>query len=314
MHPNKIIFLSDSKKTFSVLNYLHNYCVFARHTYSSTILDLKEKLHERDQLKTSRRKLRKELEEAKIEEENNTKAIKELDTKIPRQKEKFAESSETVIKMKNEILRLAEELEQSEMQLLETKNELDSAQTLAVSDEEIQSIINSKENVEKQLENQEQIAASSRQKLQDNSRAIKEAMEITEKMEAVLAPFEAINTGEIMTGKKHLEELNNDVTHLKSSMTQNRTQYSQLTQTLEFKKNAIAQIQKRHEDIRKRHNGKETAYKKELKEKKNLQRKLVTQEAALNATYRRLLDERERTFKVTSNVIKQISRNLFEDD
>lgn len=293
---------------------MHNYCVFGRHTYSSTILDLKEKIQEREELRISCNNLRKELEGAKIKEENNIKAIKEVDMKIPRHKEKLAEAEGKAKNLRNEIARLAEAFEQSEMTLLELKNELDSAKTLAVSDDEAQIIISAKESVDKQLEEQDQMAITYRERLQDNSRAIKEAGEITRRMEAILKAFEGVNTSEIKNQNKQLEELKTEVARLKSSITQTRTQCEQLSQNLEIKRNAVAQLQKRKSDIQQRQSNKEAGYKKELKEKKNLKRKLITQEAALNSTYQRLLDERERSFKVTANVIKQISSSLFEDD
>ena len=306
--------LLDSKKTYAVLNYLLNYCVFIRHTYSSTIGSLKVKMNERDELRTTRNNIRKELEETKIKEENNIKMIKELDNKLPRQRDKNVESKEELNNLRNEIAKLKEEFEKLEMDLIELKNELEKAKTLTVSDEEVQSIISTKEAVEKELEEQNQFTSINRQKLQDNSRAIKEASEITSMMDQVLVRLSGFDISEVKDLRKRIDQLKIDLAKLKSGVAQKKTQHEHKSHIMESKKNSIAYHRNKLADLKIQQSAKETALKKALKEKKNLHRKLSPEEAALSVTYKQLIEDRDRAYRLTANVMKQICSNLFEDD
>lgn len=265
-------------------------------------------------MRTARNTLRKELEEAKIKEENNVKAIKDLDQKIPRQREKLAEAQTNVKSLKAKTASIKEDIQMMEMNFLESKNQAESVKLLIVSDEEAQSILKAMESLEREIEEQNEIAASYHQKYQDNSKAIKEVSEIVEKMEALLAQFKSIDAGEIKADKKRHDTLRIEDTRLRSSIATNRSQIERLSHNIAMKREALAQLHKKVEDAEKMHSVKKAESKKELKGKRNLMRKLALEEAGLHSTYKRLLDDRNRSFKVTTNVMKHISNSLFEDD
>jgi chromosome segregation ATPase len=298
---------------FNVLNCLLNYCAFVRHTYARTVLDLKGKLRERDELRMVKHQLLTDIEQAKIKEENNVKSIRDLDAKIPRQKSKIEELEEKEKRLREEITRIQAESEKSDLNLMEMKNELANIKSLAVSEVEMDSIISAKEVIEKQLEEQDQITFAGRQKLKENSHSIEEAQAITSNMETLHASFN-IDASDIKTKKKEVEELKVEVNSFKSNISQLKIDIESLSQTLDMKNNNVTKLIKKRDEIKKSYTTKEAEQRKELKEKENLLRKLTMKEAALSATNQRLRDEQDLLFKVASNVIKHISNQIFEDN
>lgn len=295
-----------------MLNCLLNYCNFVRYTYSETIQDVKIKLKEREELRLTKHQLLTEIEQAKIKEENNVKSIRDLESKIPRQKAINEELEEKEKRLRQELSRIQTECEKSDLNLIEVKNELANIKTLAVSDQEIDSIIAAKESIEKQLEEQDQITFAGRQKLKENSRAIEEAQAITTKAESLL-PLVNINVGEIKAKKKEVEDLKAEVKALKTNISKIQLEIDSTSQSLEMKNRNVTQLINKCDEVKRSYSAKEFEQKKELKDKENLYRKLSTQEAALASTNQRLLDENELLFKVTSNVIKHISSQIYDD-
>lgn len=263
-------------------------------------------------MRTTKNQLRKNIEEAKIKEENNIHDIRDLEEKIPKRNAKMVELEEKEKSLKSELLKIQEDFDLAEMQLLETKNELENAKTMAVSDQEVESIIHAKEVIEKQLEEQDQITAAGRQKLKENSRAIEEANAITTKMEALHSSFN-MDAGDTKTKNKQVENLQIEINSLKAKISKNRLDLESITQNLQMKSDSLAKFIEKRDEIKKSFSAKEAEQRKELKEKENQLRKLRSKETALAATHQRLKDEQQLVFKLASNAIKHISNNLFED-
>lgn len=301
------------KKVFAILRYLLNYYVFVRHTYDSTIAELKGQVQERDQLQTYKNHLRKETEEAKIAEVNNIKAIKELDTIIPQKKSKIAELLEKEKMLKNEIEKLQEEFDRSEMKLLELKNEIASVKNEEVSDQEIESIFEAKESVDSQLDEQDQIVFASRQKLHENSGNIDEALAITAKMENLKTAYDM--DSQLMKTKKALvDSLMNEVSSLKANISKTRMEIDSLSHSLKVREKTFDKISSNRDEVKQTYAKKEVEQKKLLHQKAKLHKKLTSQELSLAAKKQKHADEQELLYKVASNVIKQISRKVFDDD
>lgn len=291
-----------------------NYCVFIRHTYNTTIGVLKDQIAERDELRSIKNQLRKEIEESKIREENNIKGIKEYDSKIPRQRAKLAELQENSMNLRNEMSRLEIDTEKMEMRLIETKNELCSIKTISMTDQEMESIVSAKETIEKQLEEQDQITFAGRQKLKENAHAIDEALVVTTKMEALQSSFSNIDASGIKSQKTQVENLELEVNALKSSISENSATVKQLSQSLEFKQKSLAQLNKKRDKVHSSYANKNAEQKKEMREKENMSRKLSIQELTLASTNQRLSKEQDLTFKLASNVLKHISNTIFKDN
>lgn len=308
---NLIYFLA-AKKVFNVLNLLHNYCVFVRHVHASTIGDLKVKLQLRDDLRTTKHKLQTEIEEAKIKEKNNLIDIKELDKRIPKEKARIAHLKTKESGVKAEIKKIQEENDKTDMSLLELQNELSNVKFLQVSKQEIDSIIKSKESIEKQVEEQEQITAARRQQLKENAHEIEEVRAVTEKMDAVYSKFN-LDVEDLKNKKKQIEALKVEINALKANIAKNKTDIELMKQGVELKTTNVVHLTMKLDDIKKSYSMKEAQYKKELKQKNNLLRKLTKQQLALSETRDRLTENQQVLFQVASNAIKHISRPMFND-
>lgn len=254
-----------------------------------------------------------DIEQSNIKEENNIKSIRELEAKIPRQNAKNQELEEKEKRLGEELTKIQVECEKSELNLLEVKNELTNISSFAVSDQEIKSIINAKELVEKQLEEQDQITFACRQKLKENSHAIEEARAITAKMEILHTSFN-IDASDIKIKKKEVEDLKVETNSLKANISTVQDEINSISQSLEVKKNNVTQLINKRDEVKKTYGKKEAQQRKELNVKESLMRKLAAQEADLSSLNQRLRDEQELLFKVASNVIKHISCKIFDDE
>lgn len=260
----------------------------------------------------TKHKLLTDIEQSKIKEENNVKSIRDLDAKIPRQKAKNEELEEKEKRLREDFTKVQADCEKSDLNLMEVKNELANVKNLAVSEQEMDSIISAKDAIEKQLEEQDQITFAGRQKLKENSHSIEEAQAITVKMEALCSSFN-IDASDIKSKKKQVEDLKAETNNLKSNISKLTLDIESLSQTLTMKNANVTQLIKKRDTIKKTYGTKEAEQRKELKEMENLLRKLTTQEAALSSTNQRLRDEQELLFKVASNVIKHISSQIFDN-
>lgn len=310
----RLIFLLGFKKTRHILNYLMNYRTFIRHIYAKTILETKEKLQEIDDLRSKRKQLRKNIEEAKIKEENNIKSIKDLDARFPHQKKKIAELEEKQKSLLNAVTKIENKCEESDVKLLEVKNELSKAESLAMSDQEIESIVSAKQLVEKELEEQDQITSHGRQKLKKNSQAIEECVKITSKMESLYTSVSNIKTADLKTKSKHLDDLKVEVNQVKAVVSKDEAEIKELSQNVQFKEESIENLEKRQNEIEKSYRLKDFSQTKEIKAKKDSMRKLSAKEAAITVTNKHLLEKQRLTFQLAANVIKHISSNVYEDD
>lgn len=310
----RFIFISilGFKKTFNVLKYLLNFCAFVRHTYSETIGALKGQMQERDELRAVKNQLRKEIEDAKIREENNARSIKDLDAQIPRQKAKIVEQEEKLKSLRNEAARIHEECEKTDMKMLEQKSEIAEISNVLVSDQEIQSILTAKEDVERQLEEQDQITAAGRQKLQENSNAIDEASAITAKMETLQFSYK-FDAGELKNQNKQVEDLQVEINSLRSDIKKMRVEYESTVQNEKLKRANIARLLKNREEIAHNYKLKEADQRKEFIENDNLVHKLRTQEAALTIKNQQLKYEQALFFKLSRNTMNFLSEKNFED-
>lgn len=284
-----------------------------RQVHVSTIGDLKVKLQLRDELRTTKHKLQTEIEEAKIREKNNLIDIKELNKKIPKETAKIAHLKTKESEARAELKKIQEESERSDMALQKLQNDLGNIKVLQVSQEEIDSIIRSKESIEKQVEEQEEITAARRQQLTETAHEIEEVRAITGKIEAIYSTF-ILDVEDLKNKKKQVEALKVQIIHaLKENIAKNKTDIELIKKGVELKTSNVVQLTKKLDDIKKSYYEKQAQYKKELKQKENLLRKLTTQQLALSATCDRLAENQQVVFQIASNAIKHVSRPMFND-
>lgn len=258
--------------------------------------------------------MRKNIEEAKIKEENNIKSIKDLDAKFPRQKKKIAELEEKVKSLSNEVNQIDSECQKYDVKLMEVKSELAQAETLAMSEQEIDGIVSAKKMVERELEEQDQITSHGRQKFKETSHAIEEGIKITTKMEALHTSFSNIKTADKKTKTKQLDDLKIEVIRLQSDKSRDVAEIEDLAKKTQFKEANIEEFTKKQTEIERSYRQEDKEQKKEIKQKKNTLRKLSSQESALATANQQLLDKQALTFTLAANVLKIISTQTFADD
>lgn len=301
------------KKVFNTLNYLVNYSVYVSLRYKETVLDINERLKERDELRTLKNQMRKANEEAKIKHENNQKEIRGLDDKIHRQKLKVDELMQEQELLKSKTAKVTEKSEKTEMDIVEIRNDLDLVKNAAMSREEIESIIAAKANVLQRLEEQNQLAAAVRQKIKENSQKIEEVQEITSKMEALTSAFN-IDPKKIKSLKEQVGKFEANISKLKADIPKRHEEVNLITQALSAKKNEIEFKTRKLDEANKSFTIKEAEQMKELKETESLLRKLKAQEAVLGGTYKRLRQKQQQMFQIASNVVKHISTKMMDDE
>lgn len=309
---HKQIDLLETRKVVGTLSVLLNYTFFVDLKYKEAVLDLKDKLIEVEALKSEKYELRKHIEEMMIKEENNVKDVRSLEAKIPRQMAKVSEMEVKEKALKIEATRIEAEIEKFEMNFIEIRSEVENLKSLAVTDQEVESILASKGSIAKQLEEQDQITIAGRQKLEQNSQSIEQALAITNKMEALFASTD-IDADEIKYKKEQLDKIKAEVNVMQSNIVKIQGNIEAYTQKLQLKTGSVKQLIKKRDAVKNADNSHDTEQRKEMKELENLLRKLSAHEAALAATHQRLKDEQQLLYKFATNVIKHISTKNFEE-
>lgn len=277
----------------------------------STIAELKAKIKLRDELRTTKHKLQKEIEEAKIKEKNNTKDMKDLDEKIPREKARVLNLESEVEQVRSELAKNEKEYEKSDIKLLELKNELNSVRLQEISEQEIESLFSAKRNVEKQLEEQEQLTVAGCEALKVNAQSIEESLAITGKFEAVFAAYQLDSVE--LKNKKKVEDLKVEINALKASIGKHEQDIKLMDQNIEMKSSNIAKLNKGREEAKRLYSAKIAELKSELNRKNLLLHKLTTKEGALIATRDRLIENQQVVFQVAGNALKHVSSHMFND-
>lgn len=290
-----------------------NYSAYVSHLYKETVLDINEKLKERDELQRIKYQLRKTIEEAKIKQENNHKEIKNLDVEIPRQKAHVVELQEEQRRLKHKILKVTEKSEKIEVDLDEIKSDLERLKKSAMSEEEIEGIFAAKANVMQRLEEQNQFAAAVRQKMKENSQKIEEIQEITKKMEALTIAFN-IDPEKIKSLKKQVGKVEETIMKLKADIVERQEEIAALSQAFAAKKREANFKTNQLQEAKKSFSIKEAEQAKQLKATRSLLHKLATKEAILSATYKRLRLEQQQMYRIATNVIKHISTQMMDNE
>lgn len=279
--------------------------------YRETIMECATKVTERDQLRTEKNQLRKNIEDVKIKEESCVKTLRELESKIPQQKSTVASLQEEEDRLKKVITLYEQRMEKKDMKLIEIKEEITKYNDTIVTAQEAEAILASRENVEKQLEEQEEIILAGRQKLKENSLAIEKMQSITSTMEHIYTSF-SFDTSDFKNMKKNLDKIESNVSMLKNNIIQYESEIESLTQGLKMKRANIIKLQERKDEIEATIGEKDKIYINKLKEQRTILRVLERQEDELLLTKQRIKDELDILYKISSNVIKQMSESFYD--
>jgi DNA repair exonuclease SbcCD ATPase subunit len=299
------------KVVFNTLRYLLNYTFFVNMMYSNNIVECAKKVVERDNLRTIKNQLRKDIEQAKIEEENCVKQYRDLEKRIPQQNSTIATLQDKEGRLKQEIQRIEQDIEKTDMVLLELNSRKSSLTENIVNDQEAETIYATKELVERQLCEQEDFILAGRQKLKEHAGAIERLRTVTNKMENIHSEF-VLDTSDIKVLRKNMINMEGNLNSLKISISQSTAEIESLTQNIKIKKDNIIKLNKKKDEIEATIGSKDKENLQILKQQASNLRKLAIKEEELLEIKTRIKHEFELLYKFSSNVIKQMCTSFYD--
>jgi chromosome segregation ATPase len=279
--------------------------------YNNTIIQSVEKIALRDELVTTKNRMLKENQDARIREESNVKLMKELDQTIPHQKNTIASMLEKEDRLKKEVVTIESHMEKSEMKLLEVKERIESLKQNLVNNQEAESIMATKDNVLKQVDEEEDILQAGRQKLQENSIAIEKMQALNSKMESLQLTF-SFETSNLKDLKKNYDNLDVAVTNLKVDIARKNKEIEALLIGLQLKKENISKVKEQISKLQANCSAEERSKSMILRQHIQILRKLELQEDELLAKKQNIKDEIDILYNLSSNIIKQMSSSIYE--
>lgn len=274
--------------------------------YSKNIIESAKRVAERDNLRTTKNQLRKEIEEAKIEGDNCVKMYRDYEKRIPQQKCTIATLQEKEERLVKEIQKVEQEIEQTDMLLLELKSQKTSLSENIVCDQEAEAIYASKESVQRQLHEQEDYIIAGRQKLKENSATVERIRSLTNKMEALHSEF-SIDTSDIKHLKSNFVKQQLSLSNLKNNIEQLQSAIDYLTQNIRIKNENIAKLNSKKEEIEATIGSKDKANLQVLKQQVIKLHEISVKEDKLLYEKQRIKDELDLLYTISTNVIKQMS-------
>lgn len=279
--------------------------------YSSNIVECAKKVEERDNLRTIKNQMRKDIEQSKIEEENCVKQYRELEKRIPQQNSTIATLQEKEERLKQEIQKIEQEIEKTDMVLLELKSRKSALTENIVNDQEAETIYATKESVERQLCEQEDFILAGRQKLKENSCTVERLRSVTNKMESIYSEF-VFDTNDMKVLRKNMINSEGNLNSLKLSISQITAEIESLTQNIKIKKDNIVKVNKKKDEVEATVGSKDKENLQILKQQASSLRKLAIKEEELLDIKQRIKDEFELLYKISSNVIKQMCTSFYD--
>lgn len=279
--------------------------------YSSNIVECAKKVEERDNLRTIKNQMRKDIEQSKIEEENCVKQYRELEKRIPQQNSTIATLQEKEERLKQEIQKIEQEIEKTDMVLLELKSRKSALTENIVNDQEAETIYATKESVERQLCEQEDFIVAGRQKLKENSCTVERLRSVTNKMESIYSEF-VFDTNDMKVLRKNMINSEGNLNSLKLSISQITAEIESLTQNIKIKKDNIVKVNKKKDEVEATVGSKDKENLQILKQQASSLRKLAIKEEELLDIKQRIKDEFELLYKISSNVIKQMCTSFYD--
>jgi len=279
--------------------------------FSNNIVECAKKVEGRDNLRTIKNQMRKEIEQAKIEEENCVKQCRDLDKQIPQQNSTIATLQEKEERLKREILRIEQDIEKTDMENQELKAQKSALTENVVSDQEAETIYATKESIERQLCDQEDFILAGRQKLKENSCTIERLRSLTNKMENIHSEF-MLDTSDIKVLRKNIINSEGTLNGLKVRISQINAEIECLTQNIKIKSENIVELNRRKDDIEATIGSEDKENLQILKQQASNLRKLAIKEDELLDVKKKIKDEFELLYKISSNLIKQMSNSYYD--
>lgn len=274
--------------------------------YSNNIVECAKKVEECDNLRTIKNQLRKDIEQAKIEEENCVKQYRDLEKRIPQQNSTIAKLQEKEEKLKKEIQQIEQDIEKADMVLLELKSRKSALTENIVNDKEAETIYATKELVEHQLFEQEDFILAGRQKLKENSSTVEKLRSVTNKMENIYSEF-VFDTSDIKVLRKDLIHSEGNLNGLLNSISQITSEIESLSQKIKIKKDNIVKLEKTKDEIEATIGSKDKENLLTIKQQASVLHKITIKEKELLSKMQRIKDEMDLIYKFSTNVMKQMS-------
>lgn len=274
--------------------------------YQNTVLDAARKVEERGVLLTTKNQLRKDIENAKIDEENSIKQLRDFEKRIPQQNSTIAALQEKEEKLLKEIQKIEQEIEQTDMALLELKSQKSAIAANVVCEQEAEAILSSRETVLKQLNDEEDYIDAVRQKLMENSASVEKIRSMNNKMEAMQLNYE-IDTRELKELRKDVTSRELNLSTLKDNLSQLNAGIESLTQNIKLKRENIAKLNHQKDELEASVGSKDKMNLQVLKQQVAKLHELSLKEDELLTVKQRIKDEMKLLYTIVSNVTKEMS-------
>ncbi|CAO1330285.1 unnamed protein product [Diamesa serratosioi] len=248
------------------------------------------------------------MEDVKIKEENFKKNIKDIQSNIPKLKSQLDEIEDKEKRLRQELKATHDEIGKYEMSIIEIRNEISDLGDLLVSDKEATSIIEAKEHIENQLEEQEQIILAARRKLTENSNTIEELKITTAKMDSIHVSFE-LDPNELKVNRQLHDDLLLQIATINAFYDKNSSELNILVDNLELKTINVVQLRKSLKQIKQKYKKQDTSLKKQLKGKGNVLRTLENQELSAIENRDREIQNTDALFHLTSITLSRLNHN-----
>lgn len=279
---------------------------------NKTIVPANEELKKCDELLTVKNQLKAQIEEAKIREQNNFAQIRELDKLIPRQRAKICELEEEEQKCKAEALKYQQECQDVEIKITEMRNELKEMKASIICDEESDSILNAKKQLEAQYDEQSQVSAAARNKLVKTSRQIEDASQVVTRMESLLNEFKSIDAKARKNDWMELQKLQKQVKELNDTLKNIQKNIMSVKQFRKCQDESMEIVEKKRDEYRDRYVSELSELKLQVQEKKDVLKVTQAEESKLINENLKLRDDSKKLYNLASNVVMHIANQSYD--
>lgn len=278
------------------LHYLVNYYTFYKQAYENSIQSAHKAVKEFEDLKTQKNSLKRSIEASKL-----TRDVQSTITSFKHRAEVLKKDLQD-IQQTNQIC---------DTSLHELRSQITTVTANIVPDHEARTIIDSKSELKQQLQEQDDIINSERNRLQGMSQNIETVQSAVSKMEQIMCTC-SIDVSDLKNMKNECDKLEANVTTLRHNISRHSHEIQVQSQTIDTKKMNITQLQAQA-------NTAELTYNEKMKDDQSLikQRESVLKslEAEENKLYDAQIIVKEKTelmYNVSSNMIKQMSESIYE--
>jgi chromosome segregation ATPase len=294
----------------SCFQFLTNYVIFFDNAYKE-VKKCHQLIRDRVNLRSQKNHMRKMIEDMRISEEQSVKQTRDIERKIPQLQAQVATLQNREDILRKDIEAIHKKMEETDINVDELKAQCDSIGENIISDQEAESILQSREQVQVQLDEQEEIINAGRLKLKENSATIDRVQSVTSKMEHIISTSN-FDTSDLKQLKQNLENLKAAAHELKDVIRKNSQEIKNLEKTGNFKKENVTKLFEERNEAKMKFNTVLRDHSNEIKQKLIIVKDLQAKEDQQLDEKLVIKDEMDLLYTVVSNVIKQMSESFFD--